>query len=98
MSSSSSSPLPPISSSPGEATPAVDAELDLIGEQCPFTFVRTKLALEALPIGGVLRIVIDHEPAIRTIPRSAAEWGQQILEVAPGGDRRWTIVLRRLVR
>jgi tRNA 2-thiouridine synthesizing protein A len=97
MTSSSPSPSPPISSSPGDE-PAPDATVDLSGEVCPFTFVRTKLALEALPFGGVLRVVIDHAPAARTIPRSAAEWGQEVLGVRALDDRRWAIDLRRRVR
>ena len=75
MTSSSPSASPPISSSPGEP-------LDLRGEVCPFTFVRTKLALEALPLGATLRVVTDHEPASRNIPRSATEWGQDVLGVS----------------
>jgi TusA-related sulfurtransferase len=78
--------------------------IDLCGEICPFTFVRTKLALEALPIGAVLRVIVDHEPATRNISRSAAEWGQEVLAVtglgglggaAPGT---WAIDLRKRVR
>src|SRR5947207_747337 len=99
MTSSSPSPSPPTSSSPGDATsPAPDATVDLCGEICPFTFVRTKLALEALPFGGVLRVVIDHAPAARNIPRSAAEWGQEVLAVRALDDRRFAIDLRRRVR
>jgi TusA-related sulfurtransferase len=100
MSSSSPSPSPPISSSPGdaEAAPVPDATLDLCGEICPFTFVRTKLALEALPFGGVLRIVVDHPPAARNVPRSAAEWGQEVLGVRALDEQRWEIDLRRRVR
>lgn len=100
MTSSSRSPSPPTSSSPGDAAPdaAPDAEIDLCGEVCPFTFVRTKLALEALPFGGVLRVVIDHAPAVRSIPRSATEWGQEVIGVAALDERRWAIELRRRVR
>lgn len=72
--------------------------LDLAGEVCPFTFVRTRLALEALPIGGTLRVVVDHEPATRNIPRSAREWGQEVLGVSAIGDGRWAIDLVRRVR
>jgi len=72
--------------------------LDLAGEVCPFTFVRTRLALEALPIGGILRVVVDHEPAIRNIPRSAKEWGQEVLGVTALPDQRWAIDLVRRVR
>ena len=75
--------------------------IDLCGEICPFTFVRTKLALEAVPIGAVLRVIVDHEPAIRNIPRSAAEWGQEVLGVSRPADAApgtWAIDLRKRVR
>ncbi len=113
MTSSSSSSPPPTASSPGDAVgggPEPDASgrpydsiIDLSGELCPFTFVRTKLALELLPMGGTLRVLVDHEPASRNIPRSAREWGQEILGVhalpAEGTTPPlWAIDLRRLVR
>jgi tRNA 2-thiouridine synthesizing protein A len=91
MTSSSPSASPPTSSSPGD-------ELDIRGEVCPFTFVRTKLALEALPFGAVLRVVTDHEPASRNIPRSAVEWGQEVLGVTRLSDGLWAIDLRKRVR
>ena len=94
MTKSSPSASPPISSSPGDPAET----LDLVGELCPFTFVRAKLALEALPIGARLRVIVDHEPAIRNIPRSAAEWGQEILGVAPLSPTTWAIDLRKRVR
>ena len=92
MTSSSSSASPPTSWSPGEAI------VDIRGEICPFTFVRTKLALEAVPIGETLRVVTDHEPASRNIPRSATEWGQDVLAVTVLPDGTWAIDLRRRVR
>ena len=94
MTSSSPSAPPPTSSSPGDPTEIADIR----GEVCPFTFVRTKLALEALPIGATLRVVTDHEPASRTIPRSATEWGQEVLGVSVLPDGTWAIDLRRRVR
>jgi tRNA 2-thiouridine synthesizing protein A len=72
--------------------------LNLAGELCPFTFVRTKLALEELPLGAVLRVVVDHEPATRNIPRSATEWGQEVLAVTALSPRSWAIDLRKRVR
>lgn len=97
MTSSSPSSSPPSSSSPGDAADA-PLSLDLCGEICPFTFVRTRLALEDLPIGGVLRVLVDHEPAIRNIPRSAAEWGQEVVGVTGVGPGTWAIDLRKRVR
>ena len=87
MTSSSSSSSPPTASSPG------DRELDLCGEVCPFTFVRTKLALEEMPFGATLRVIVDHEPAIRNIPRSATEWGQQVVGTEKLPHGRWAIIL-----
>ena len=72
--------------------------LDICGEICPFTFVRTRLALEALPIGAELRVITDHEPAVRNIPRSAKEWGQDVIGTWALDDNRWAIDLRKRVR
>jgi tRNA 2-thiouridine synthesizing protein A len=77
-----------------EPTPPPE-RLDLRGEICPFTFVRTKLRLEALPLGARLLVSVDHEPATRNIPRSAAEWGQKVLSVTPSGPGRWDILIEK---
>ena len=98
MTKSSPSSSPPTSSSPGDAVGEPPHELDLCGELCPFTFVRTKLALEELPIGALLRVIVDHEPATRNIPRSATEWGQQVVGVISLSPRTWAIDLRKRVR
>lgn len=85
--------------SPGHgSSDEAPALLDLSGELCPFTFVRTKLALEELPIGARLRVIVDHEPATRNIPRSAAEWGQEVIGVTCVSPRTWAIDLRKRVR
>lgn len=88
---SSPSPSPTTSSSPGDV-------VDLCGEVCPFTFVRTKLALEALPIGAALRVIVDHEPAQRNVPRSARAWGQEVTGVVELPGPRWAIDLVKRVR
>jgi len=84
--------------SPGQRGRESPLLIDLCGELCPFTFVRTKLALEELPIGALLRVIVDHEPATRNIPRSAAEWGQDVLGVTSLSPRTWAIDLRKRVR
>ena len=109
MTKSSHSSSPPTSSSPGDATADTSSTdprdptrplstIDLCGELCPFTFVRTKLALEDLPLGALLRVIVDHEPATRNIPRSATEWGQEVVGVMSLGPRTWAIDLRKRVR
>ena len=68
-------------------------ELDLRGEVCPYTFVRTKLTLEEMPLGAALEVLVDHEPASRNIPKSAGEWGQEVTAVEPAGPGLWRITL-----
>ncbi len=68
-------------------------ELDLHGEVCPYTFVRTRLRLEELPLGSVLRVMVDHEPAAKNVPQSAQEWGQQVIDVSRVAASAWVITL-----
>ena len=89
---SSSSSSPPTSSPSGD-----EATLDLAGEVCPFTFVRTRLALEAMALGARLRVLVDHPPAARNVPRSATEWGQEVAAVTEIAAGRWEIRLIKRV-
>ena len=73
-----------------------DEILDLCGEVCPFTFVRAKLTMERLEVGKRLFIVVDHEPAVLNIPRSAKEWGQQVVGTEKLPHGRWAIILIKL--
>jgi tRNA 2-thiouridine synthesizing protein A len=88
--SSSTSSSAPAPSPSGE-------RLDLSGEVCPYTFVRTRLALEALPIGAELTVTLDHPPAARNVPRSAREWGQEVVSIEEPEPGRWQVVLRKRV-
>jgi tRNA 2-thiouridine synthesizing protein A len=88
-------PTSSTSSSAPPASPSGD-RLDLTGEVCPYTFVRTRLALEDLPLGATLRIYVDHEPARRNVPRSATEWGQEVVSVTADGPG-WLIEIVKRV-
>jgi len=70
--------------------------LSLLGEVCPFTFVRTKLRLEELPVGATLRVVVDHPPAAQNVPRSVTEWGQRVLSVEAEPEGVWAIVIEKV--
>ena len=73
----------------------VDQELDLKGEICPYTFVKSKLALEEMEVGQVLRVIVDHEPATKNVPRSMENEGNEIIDVAKLNDSDWAIVARK---
>ncbi len=69
--------------------------VDLRGEVCPFTFVKTKVAMEDMEPGEVFEIFTDHEPAVRDLPKSLEMEGHQVLEVKEIGEDEWKIVVRK---
>lgn len=70
-------------------------DLDLRGEVCPYTFLKTRLALEALSEGTVLRVVVDNPTSARDVPRSLAGTGHAVLDVQAASDGTWLILARR---
>ncbi|MBI4216636.1 MAG: sulfurtransferase TusA family protein [Chloroflexi bacterium] len=75
----------------------VSQELNLKGEVCPYTFIKSKLALEELEVGQVLQVVVDHLPAVENVPRSMENEGQKILRVAQVNRTDWEIVIEKVV-
>jgi TusA-related sulfurtransferase len=77
------------------AASAPDATVDITGEVCPMTFVRTRLALDRLRPGQILLVSLRGEEPLRNVPRTAAAQGHTVLslETAPDGVSR--LLLRR---
>ncbi|KXA95939.1 hypothetical protein AKJ39_05305 [candidate division MSBL1 archaeon SCGC-AAA259J03] len=73
----------------------VDREIDLRGEVCPYTFVKSKLALEEMDIGEVLRVRIDYPMAAENVPRSMENEGQEVLEVKEVDKTKWELLLKK---
>jgi TusA-related sulfurtransferase len=74
---------------------APDREIDITGEVCPMTFVRTRLALDRMAPGQVLQIRLRGAEPLRNVPRSAAEQGHEVLSLETGADGIATLRLRR---
>lgn len=72
-----------------------DKAIDLKGEVCPYTFVKSKLALEEMGLDQVLEIVVDHEPAVENVPKSLKNEGQKVLAVDKINDTDWKILVRK---
>ena len=71
--------------------------VDLRGEVCPFTFVKTKVALEDIEPGEILEVIFDHEPAVRDVPRSVEAEGHRVIAVEKIGEDEWRVVIRKKV-
>ncbi|CAA7624520.1 sulfurtransferase TusA family protein [Magnetospirillum sp. UT-4] len=55
--------------------------LDITGEVCPMTFVRTKLLVERMQPGEIAEVRLKgHEP-LTNVPRSVAELGHEIVSL-----------------
>lgn len=55
--------------------------LDVTGEHCPMTFVKTKIALNKLQKGDVLTVKLLEGEPLENVPRSAKEQGFNVLFV-----------------
>ena len=74
----------------------VDKELDIRGDVCPFTFVKSKLVLERMNVGEVLRVLLDYPPSVENVPKSMREEGQEVLAVNKLDDNTWEVLIRKV--
>jgi len=73
----------------------VHTVLDIRGVVCPITFVKTKLALERMPPGEMIRVVVDAASAAENVPRSLGREGHTVLSVTETSPGTWEIVARK---
>lgn len=73
-----------------------DKELDIRGEVCPFTFVKSKLVLEQMETGQVLRVIVDYKPSAESVPKSMKEEGQEVICVNQLSENTWEILIKKV--
>ena len=74
---------------------SVDRALNLRGEVCPYTFVKSKLALEVMQSGQVLQVIVDNDESASNVPRSMQNEGHDLLGVTKLSDKEWQILVRK---
>lgn len=70
-------------------------ELDLRGVACPMNFVHAKMALEKLPVGAELEVILDKGEPVENVPRSFEDQGEEVVSITPEGDEHFRVVVRR---
>jgi TusA-related sulfurtransferase len=70
-------------------------ELDITNELCPMTFVHTRLALDRLSPGEMLRVRLRGDEPRRNVPRSASDLGHEIVSLTDEPDGTTVVVIRR---
>ena len=73
----------------------IDRKLNIKGLVCPYTFVKSKLAVEDMKVGQTLEILLDYEEASRSIPKSMEDHGQKVLKVEKINATDWIIQIRK---
>ena len=66
---------------------------------CPMTFVLTKLALEDLPKGHILEVLLDFPSALKNIPDNCKQQGlAELIEIkqVENSKNEWLIKLKRI--
>ncbi len=71
-----------------------DACIDITREVCPMTYVRVKLAMEALADGAVLEVTLRGAEPLKNVPRSARDDGHEVLSLEALEEGHARLVLR----
>ncbi len=75
--------------------PAHHKAIDITAETCPMTFVRTRLALDAIESGEILLVRLQGADPLANVPRAAADQGHEPLELLEQADGSWLLVIRK---
>ncbi|MFW5694732.1 MAG: sulfurtransferase TusA family protein [Alkalispirochaeta sp.] len=76
-----------------EAT--ADRIIDLKDEVCPYTFVKSKVALEQLDSGQLLEIHLGNSESASNVPRSIDLEGHEVVNVDKPEAGHWVVTVRR---
>jgi tRNA 2-thiouridine synthesizing protein A len=71
------------------------AVLDVTSDVCPLTWVKTKLALERLPAGQILHLLLNDGEALCNVPRSAKEEGHRVLAIKKNDDETYALWIEK---
>ena len=72
-----------------------DKSINIKGLVCPYTFVKSKLAIESMEVGQILEILLDSEEASRNIPKSMEDHGQKVLKVEKINETDWILQIKK---
>lgn len=56
--------------------------IDITGDVCPLTFVKTKLLLEKMPAGALATVRLKGAQPLDNVPRSVVAHGHQVVSLA----------------
>jgi tRNA 2-thiouridine synthesizing protein A len=69
--------------------------IDITREVCPMTYVRAKLALEAISEGELLEVLLSGDEPLRNVPKSARDEGHEVVELTTRPDGVTRLLLKK---
>ena len=57
--------------------------IDITGDVCPLTFVKTKLLLEKMPPGAIATVRLKGVQPLDNVPRSVRAHGHEVVSLIP---------------
>ncbi len=73
----------------------INKEINLKGNVCPYNFVYAKQALQALPKGEILKVIVDDSTAVTELPRGIEADGHKVLNVRQINKTDWEIFIQK---
>jgi TusA-related sulfurtransferase len=75
----------------------IDKKLDIRGQVCPYTLVRSKLGVESIEVGQIIEILLDYPEASTSIPKAMLNYGHSVLKTEKINDKEWIVLVRKEV-
>jgi len=75
----------------------IDKKINIKGEICPYTLVKSKLAIEEIEVGQVLEVLLDYPEAAESIPKAMTNYGHTVLKTEKINSTDWIIQIRKEV-
>jgi TusA-related sulfurtransferase len=73
----------------------VRRSLDITAERCPMTFVRTRLALDAIAPGEVLEVLLTGDEPRASVPAASRSLGHDIIGIEARADGSTRLLIRK---
>ena len=70
-------------------------EINLRGEVCPMTFVKTRLALEKVGYGERIKVMFDSKEAETNVPKSLEELNHKIIQIDKLDQKNFYIIIEK---
>ena len=73
-----------------------DDTVDITDVVCPVTFVKTKVALEELEDGQILRVHLNDGEPVQNVPRSVKDEGHKVLKLQDNLDGTYELYIQKV--